>query len=564
MSTTEVDNVTADLGTRSGEAYPPAGEVLLSGAPVGGGATNLEREDAGALDERSAVGGFASSREQFDAIVGWMEGVESDGLEHSELKERLQSDGRELLRRLLQDKLELRAVRERRLDEVVDAAGVVRGAVESGHQRPLQSVFGEVRVKRLAYRRRGEENLYVADGALNLPEEKHSHGLRRLVALDVPRGSCDDATETIRRITAAQIGKRQVEELALRAAVDFEAFYEQRERGAVEEGDALVLSCDGKGVVMRAEALRPQTKRQAESSENKLQTRLSRGEKRGRKRIAEVAAVYEVTPQVRTAADILPATEQERETARAGPEANNKWLSASVTDDAVKVIARMFEEADRRDPEHQRSWVALVDGNRHQIDRIKKEAKKRGVAVTITVDFVHVMEYLWASAWCFFKEGDPAAERWVAEKLRAVLAGNASTVAAAIRRKATRLGLDQAARKNADRAAAYLLAKRPYLDYPTALTNERVANRDRSDRGRLSPPDQRPHGYHRRALGAPRRRSRAETTRPQEQRRLRRVLALPPRTRAQTNPPSALCRRDHPLQTPRSMTSLQESCTQCI
>ena len=238
-----------------------------------------------------------------------------------------------------------------------------RRAVERDHGRPLASVFGDVGVGRLAYRRRGEENLYVADAALNLPEEKHSHGVRRLVALEAPRGSFEDATEQVRRITGSQLGKRQVEELALRAAVDFEAFYEQREHDAVDQDDVLVLSCDGKGVVMRPEALREQTKKQAESSEHKLKTRLSRGEKRNRKRIAEVAVVYEVAPKVRASADILPATDQERENARAGPEAKNKWVCASVTDDAARVIARMFDQAERRDRDRQRSWAVLVDGS---------------------------------------------------------------------------------------------------------------------------------------------------------------------------------------------------------
>jgi len=326
-------------------------------------------------------------------------------------------------------------------------------------------------VGRLAYRRRGEENLYVADATLNLPEEKHSHGVRRLIALEAPRGSFEDATDAIRRSIGVQIGKRQVEEMALRAAVDFEAFYEQREHEAVDQDDVLVLSCDAKGVVMRPEALREHTKRQAASSEHKLRTRLSRGEKRNRKRMAEVAAVYEVAPKVRAPADILPATDEEREVARAGPEAKNKWVCASVTDDAAQVIARMFDQACRCDPDHQRSWVVLVDGNNHQIDTVKKEAKKRDVKVTILVDCVHVLEYLWGSAWCFFTEGDPAAERWVQEKARAVLEGNASTVAAAIRRTATRRQLAADKRKNADNAADYLLAKRPYLDYPTALAN---------------------------------------------------------------------------------------------
>ncbi|MGO9789600.1 MAG: hypothetical protein ACLP8S_08850, partial [Solirubrobacteraceae bacterium] len=51
---------------------------------------------------------------------------------------------------------------------------VKRRTVERDHERPLASVFGEVTVSRLAYRARGEENLYVADGLLNLPEE-HAH-----------------------------------------------------------------------------------------------------------------------------------------------------------------------------------------------------------------------------------------------------------------------------------------------------------------------------------------------------------------------------------------------------
>jgi hypothetical protein len=87
------------------------------------------------------------------------------------------------------------------------------------------------------------------------------------------------------------------------------------------------------------------------------------------------------------------------------------------------------------------------------------------------IDCVHVLEYLWSSAWSFFKEGDPAAERWVHEKARAVLNGKAGIVAASIRRKATRLGLDSDKRANADACADYLLAKRRYLDYPTALTS---------------------------------------------------------------------------------------------
>lgn len=79
--------------------------------------------------------------------------------------------------------------------------------------------------------------------------------------------------------------------------------------------------------------------------------------------------------------------------------------------------------------------------------------------------------YVWKAAWCFHPEGDPNAQQWVRAQARQVLAGRAGIVAAAIRRKATYHGLDPGKRKPADVAAAYLLAKKPYLDYPTALAN---------------------------------------------------------------------------------------------
>ena len=154
----------------------------------------------------------------------------------------------------------------------------------------------------------------------------------------------------------------------------------------------LVLSCDAKGVVMRPEALREQTRTQAQSASGKLKTRLSKGEKRNRKRMAEIVTVYELTPEPRTAADILPDPDSPPPSPTRRPKANNNWLKASVTDDAGAVIAEMFNEADRRDPEHQLAWVALVDGNNHQIDRIKTEARKLKVKIPIVVDFIHVLD----------------------------------------------------------------------------------------------------------------------------------------------------------------------------
>lgn len=414
--------------------------------------------------EPSPSGSFGASRARFEILVGFLEGANAAALSHAELEDRLQVEGRELIRRLLQDHLDLRAGREKPIAGVEGADGVDRSVVERGHERGLATVFGEVTVRRMAYRRRGSANLHPADSMLNLPVERHSHGLRELAAVESSRGSFDDAVEAIRGATGVQVGKRQVEELAGRAAIDFEPFYAASPRPTAEAGEVVVLSADGKGIVMRPEALRPATAAAAAASASKLATRLSKGEKRNRKRMAEVGVVYDLTPVPRTPADILG-----DDKAAPAPTARRKWLTASVAEDAASVVAKIFAEAERRDPTHERTWVALVDGNNHQLDRIRAEARDRGVALSIMVDFIHVLEYLWRAAWSFYDEGDPEAEAWVRSKALAVLQGEASTVAASVRRKATCLGLDASARANADACADYLLRKRPYLDYPAAL-----------------------------------------------------------------------------------------------
>jgi hypothetical protein len=129
--------------------------------------------------EAAAVEAFTASWELFESVVGFLDGTQAAGLEHAELETRLQTRSRELFRQLMQDHLDLRAQREQRLPGVIDAEQVARGNVETGHTRALSTIFGEVTVTRLAYRRRGHANLCPADAALNLPVEKHSHGLRQ-------------------------------------------------------------------------------------------------------------------------------------------------------------------------------------------------------------------------------------------------------------------------------------------------------------------------------------------------------------------------------------------------
>ena len=414
-------------------------------------------------------GAFAGSVAGFAGMLAELGDPLADVVSHDELEGWLQRAGRSLLRSLLQEHLDLRAAREVRRADVV-AAGEVRARtrVESGHVRVLTTVFGPVMVRRLAYRAAGARNLYPADAVLNLPEHSFSHGLRRLAAVEAGRGSFEQAQAAIGRATGVVVGKRQVEALAARAVADVEGFWAGRRPSRCPDDVALVLTFDGKGVVMRPGSLRPATAKAAARGGNKLGTRLSRGEKRNRKRMAEVGCVYDAVPGVRTPADVLA----RGDTAQApAPVAAAKWLTASVEADAAEVIATGFDEAERRDPGRRRDWIVLVDGQAWQIDAIQAEAARRHVTVTIVADFVHVLEYLWKAGWCFFTEGDRAIEDWIARQARRLLEGHADAVADTIRRTADANGLDPARRRNADTAAGYLQRLAPHLRYDHALAN---------------------------------------------------------------------------------------------
>ncbi|WP_406378556.1 ISKra4 family transposase [Streptomyces sp. NBC_01618] len=378
---------------------------------------------------------------------------------------------REVTRQLFQDHLDLRAVRERRAGQVVDETGVERTRIERGRRRILATVFGKVTATRIAYRATGSADLHLADAALNMPAGMHSHGLARLAATESARGSFAEAVDRVNALTGAGIGHRQVQELAVAAAAGIDAFYQALVPEPCTDATLLVLSTDGKGVVIRPEALREATaKAAATKSGNKMATRLAPREKHGRKRMATLGTVYDAEPAVRGVDDIITDPADPAKERRPGPKARSKWLCGSVNDTAEQVIAAVFDQAEARDPGHRRTWVVLVDGARHQLDLIRAEAARRNVTVHIVIDIIHVLEYLWGAAHCLHPAGDRAAEAWVAGQARTILAGGSEQAAASISAAADAAGLRPGSRKGIDNAVGYLKNKAAYLRYDTALT----------------------------------------------------------------------------------------------
>lgn len=409
---------------------------------------------------------FSGAFTQFRDIVDHLRAEASQHLDHGAVEQYLDLEGRELLRRLLQGHLDHRAAQETVWESLEGRDGIMRTHHRPGCETHLATLFGDVVVTRHAYSAPGTASLFPMDATLNLPPDKYSDGLRRRLAHDVALMSFDEAVERIAQTTGGHIPKRQSEEVTVKVAHDFEAFYATRQAQEAEvRDDLLVLTTDSKGIVVRHEDLREATRKAAERSRGTRKPRLSPGEKRQRKRMATVASVYTVAPYARSPAAVMS---HEAEAAPR-PKVANKRVWASVERDAAAVIDDLFREALRRDPAQQRPWVVVVDGEPHQLARIHAAARHHQVAVTIVMDFIHVLEYLWDAAYGLHPGNAEAAEPWVHERAHKVLQGRAREVAAGMRRSATVRGLSDKQRHAIDTCADYLLNRQYFLRYDAFL-----------------------------------------------------------------------------------------------
>jgi hypothetical protein len=389
--------------------------------------------------------------------------------------------GREILRGVLQLSLDAQAGAEVRLAVVAGADGVPRTRAERGHSRPVVTTVGEVRVRRIAYRSgvKGVLSLFPRDAALNLPPDEYSWQLQRLAEMFSRSGSYEQSREFVLAATGVSIGKRQLEQITARAAADAELFYQDRPRDQAAppgtgEGSLppLALSADGKGVAMRPEARRRRAKAPDQRVQN-FQKRRGTGEK-GHKRMAETGAVSDVQPPApawppRTPEQIMRPAPGSGKNA---PRAVNRWYTTDITAGRDVTISKIFDEASRRDPACLRTWIALADGDIHQIGLFQDQAASRGITLTILVDFIHVLEYLWKAAWCFHAPRDPAMEDWVIAQALDILHGRVPEVITRIRQLAEDhppQGSEHA--KIIRKTLHYLSAKQPYMDYPRALAN---------------------------------------------------------------------------------------------
>src|SRR5664280_297524 len=458
--------------------------------------------------------GFDELRLAVTGIMARVRQVTSGGSTLADLEEAVRQDLLTVGAAAVQDGLNTLGAAEVRRHDVTGPEGAPRPWADPGRTRTLRTLFGDVTFTRFAYRGSGVADVFPADEALDLPAgPSFSRALEARAAYLEALLPHRQVHDLIKWETGATIHTRQLRQIVSRAAADTATFPQTRavpeaieapepagvpeiaeiaevdgvegsamgSSGGVADGRVVVATFDGKGVVMRREALRsgerpdPGTVRLGAG----LPGHEQQGYRRGRKRLAELSCVYDVAVQPRTVQEVIQALAGRSADPKAGsleppadartPRARARWLQASLTATIDQVVADGFAQADRRDPGHRWAWLVLIDGNRSQIDAADAQATARGIHVPILIDLLHVLGYLGDAANGTFNPGAPAARTWFIAQARAVLEGHADQVAVEIRGRADRFRCTGTERKKVLAAATYLDNHLDHLDYPTAL-----------------------------------------------------------------------------------------------
>jgi hypothetical protein len=406
----------------------------------------------------SAASGATPAAIEFALLQSWLASSGALQLPLHQIESQQQAKGREVQRLLLQAHLQQRG------DGDVGPALYLQqqdGKLAYSHRRlgarSLTTVFGTVELIRMGYSRAGAPGIFPLDQALALPARSFSYELQRRLVKAAVQNPFLDSVQTIAELTGVAVSKRSLEQILPDASQDCDAFYRQRSYEPAT-GSILVAAVDCKGIPM----VKPGG---AEPT-----SRLAKGQKVNKKRMATVAAVFTRVPCVRTPQQVVESlfriSRPTSDDAATPPRPENKRVWASLLKGKTAVIQEVAEEMERRDPSASKTRVALTDGERALQIRVDRKLN-----VTLILDLMHVLEKLWRAAYVFHAEGSLDAEIWVLDRTLRILLGDVGQVVKGIRQSITKRGLSGAKGKTLEAVADYLYRNRTRMRYDEYLAN---------------------------------------------------------------------------------------------
>jgi hypothetical protein len=344
--------------------------------------------------------------------------------------------------------------------------GVVLEQEGQLRERTYFSLFGKLGVPRTCYRAAGEPGIFPLDEQANLPARCYSYFLQEWMTLFAVEHPFQESAGWFEQLFDLELAESVLIDVAQDAPQDYEAFYTQEAPPAAEtEGEILVVSVDGKGVPMiKAEAA-------------KLQAKLGTGEKRQKKKEALVGVCYTVDRKERTAAELAEqlvdpeaarARRQRAGEQEAVPKAQNVRRLASLTQPKREVLARLKQEAVRRDPARERPVAVLLDGALGLWSLVTKSFKDWD-NVTFVLDIIHVVGYLWVAANALFRAGSAEGHQWVQAKLTQILRGRVGYVIGGLKQTLAKRKLKPAKREALESVIRFFHNHRRWMQYEAYL-----------------------------------------------------------------------------------------------
>lgn len=337
--------------------------------------------------------------------------------------------------------------------------------LEELHDRRYVSIFGEHSFPRYVYAQREGRKIerMPVDEQLGLPEGEFSYVLQDWLQRFTLKESFDEAGDSLHTLLGLRPSNRSAEHMNQHLAEHAEEFRTaQGPPDRQQEAELLVYANDCKGVPMR----RPIEQRVRRGP------RRGKGEKANQKQMACVGAAYSVDRYIRTADDILNEVFRKQRAADR-PRPRNKRLWAEMTragegeplNGKTCVFVQQALDLLARDPAQIKTVICLMDGEK-ALRAEQHEWLPRAIGV---LDLWHVMERLWAVAYCFHAEQSPAAECFVEDRLRALLEGKVGYVIGHFRRLLQQPKLSAEKRRTIRSAITYFDNNRAYMKYDEYL-----------------------------------------------------------------------------------------------
>jgi hypothetical protein len=335
----------------------------------------------------------------------------------------------------------------------------------------VECTFGEVYERRLAEQVEGKSH-FPPDAQFNLPTERYSLGVRQQVAHAATSRPLGTVVQTLAK-AGVPVPKRQAQQLVERASQDVEAFHAlPQHQGARNDTNAskmlLVGSHDATGVLVRKDALRPDTKKKAEMSGKKPKgdPTATAVPQRHSHRMAAVGAVWDQPVVVRSVDDVLG---DDKTAANKLPRPQNKQISASLKHSTPSSVRRVLEQMQQRDPGGQRPKAMLVDGENKQLAAVKSEAKKLGLTVQVVLDLLHVLHYVYLAGKALYPKTSGNVEVWVDGVARRLLTEKPTAVLVYLQGELVIRQLSRPAKNALKKCVKYLTKRKDHIHYADYL-----------------------------------------------------------------------------------------------